>query len=162
MTPDTARRIEKHGWGLLRLKLMKARDQTVLLWMLWRSRRPGAWTCAPTYAEIAKGCGMCRDQAIKAVRRLISLGLLAKERRHTLVRWGRNRSQVAARQVANLYTFCVQAVQSKESSAPAADSRFFISKKLEAALASLGAALHREPLCSEPQVGQQPAHTSPS
>ncbi len=142
MQRDTARRIERHGWGLLRLKLMKARDQTVLLWMLWRARRPGQWVCAPTYAEIAKGTGMCRDQAIKAVRRLIGLGLLTKERRHVLVRWGRNRAQVAARQVANLYAFCLP---SKESSGQAAESRDYIdrrgSDRLEKALARLGSTL---------------------
>ncbi len=117
---------------------MEARDQTVLLWLLWRARRPGRWVCDPTYAEIARGTGMCRDQAIKAVRRLISLGLLTKERRHVLVRWGRNRAQVAARQVANLYAFHLP---SKESSGQAAESSLYIdsprSGALEEALKSL-------------------------
>lgn len=142
MTPDTAKRIERHSWRLLKQRMLKPQYHTVLLWLLWRARRPGQWVCEPTYAEIAAGCGMCRDQAIKAVRRLIALGLIAKERRHVLVRWGRNRAQVAARQIANLYVF---RMPSKESSGQAAESRVFIDRRgsagLERALAALGASL---------------------
>ena len=143
MQTDTARRIDRHSWRLLKQRLIKPRDHTIFLWLLWKARKPGQWGCDPTYQAIADNCGICRDQAIKAVRRLTELGLITKRRRHSLVRWGRNRSQVAARQVSNCYTFCVCAVQSKESSGQAADSSLYIdrrgSDRLEAALAGLGA-----------------------
>ena len=141
MNPATAKRIERHGWRLLRMRAIKPRDQTVLMWMLWHSRAPGRWECAPAYQAIANATGICRDQAIKAVAALVALGIITKTKRHVLIRWGRNRAQVAARQISNSYVFAAPII---ESSPRAADSDSLLdrgSKALEAALAGLGRAM---------------------
>ena len=142
MTPETARRIASTGRRLLTARLIRPADYAVLDALLWRVRRPGRWDCDPDYSTIARLAGCCRDRAMKAVRKLAELGVITKKRRHVLVRWGANRAQVVARQVSNVYYFCVPT--SKESSPRAADSDSKLdrgSKALEAALAGLGRAI---------------------
>lgn len=142
MSPETARRITAHVRRMLTERMLNAYDFAVYDVLMWRVRKPGRWDCDPDYSTIARLAGICRDRAMKAVRKLVGLGVLTKKRRHVLVRWGANRAQVAARQVSNVYYFCVP--PSKESSPRAADSDSLLdrgSKALEAALAGLGRAM---------------------
>lgn len=139
MTPETARRITAHVRRLLTDRVLNAYDFAVYDVLMWRVRRPGRWDCDPDYATIARLAGCCRDRAIEAVKKLVALGIITKTKRHVLIRWGRNRAQVAARQISNSYVFAAPII---ESSPRAADSGFLIdrgSKALEAALAGLGA-----------------------
>ena len=142
MTPETARKITAHVRRLLTDRVLNTYDFAVYDVLMWRVRRPGRWDCDPDYATIARLAGICRDRAMKAVAKLAELGVLTKKRRHVLVRWGRNKAQVAARQVSNSY---VLAAPIKESSPRAADSGFLESKRgsaaLETALVRLGAVL---------------------
>ena len=141
LSPKTANRITRAVRRLLTAGLITPHDYACFDALFWRCRRLGAWEADPDYRTIARLAGVCRDRAIKAVHRLEALGVLTKRRRHVLISWGRNRAHVAARQVANLYTFCVCA--SKESSGPAAIGGEAISLPLEQALAGLGAAMAR-------------------
>jgi len=146
MNPSTAKRIERHGWRLLRARSIKPRDQTVLTWLLWHARAPGRWFCAPAYQAIADATGICRDQAIKAVRVLVALGLITKTRRHALVRWGRNRTQVAARQLSNAYVFCAPIIEPSPRPADSVSRLDSGSVRLDLALAGLGAAIQCPPV----------------
>jgi hypothetical protein len=97
---------------------------------------------------LARLAGICRGRAIEAVRTLVGLGIISKTRRHTLIRWGRNRAQVAARQLSNSYVFAAPII---ESSGRAADSVFDLDRgsvKLERALAGLQRALTSTPFSS--------------
>ena len=142
LRPETANRITRGVRRLLTAGLITPHDYACFDALFWRCRRLGAWECDPDYRTIARLAGVCRDRAIKAVRKLAGLGVLSLRRRHTLIRWGRNRAQVAARQVSNLYTF---AAPSKESSSPAAvrgeESSLTLSRGLERALAGLEGAI---------------------
>ena len=141
MTPETARRITAHVRRLLTERMLNAYDFAVYDVLMWRVRKPGRWDCDPDYSTIARLAGICRDRAMKAVRKLVGLGVLTKKRRHVLVRWGANRAQVAARQISNSYVFAAPII---ESPTRAADSDSLIdrgSKALEAALAGLGRAM---------------------
>jgi len=106
MLPSTASRIAATGRRLLTARLLRPADYAVLDALLWRVRRPGRWDCDPDYATISRLAGCCRSRAIKAVATLERLGLLSRQRRHALIRWGRNRAQVAARQLSNCYVSC--------------------------------------------------------
>ena len=141
MTPETARRITAHVRRLLTDRVLNAYDFAVYDVLMWRVRKPGRWDCDPDYSTIARLAGICRDRAIEAVKKLVSLGVISKTKRHVLIRWGRNRAQVAARQISNSYVFAAPII---ESSPRAADSGFLLdkgSKALEAALAGLGIAV---------------------
>jgi len=147
MNPTTASRIAATGRRLLTARLLRPADYAVLDALLWRVRRPGRWDCDPDYATLARLAGICRGRVIEAVRVLVSLGLITKTRRHALIRWGRNRAQVAARQLSNAYVFCAP---SKESSGRSADSDSRLergSTGLERALAGLGAAISPRQTC---------------
>ena len=142
MTPETARRITANVRRLQTAGLLTAHDFTAFDVLMWRVRKMGKWDCDPDYATIARLGHICRSKAIGAVKKLVTLGIITKTKRHALIRWGRNRAQVAARQISNRYWFCAPSI---ESSPRAADSGFLESKKgsdrLEAALAGLGRAV---------------------
>ena len=118
MSPQQASRVAAHGRRLLTAKLLTPHAYAVLDAMLWRLRRPGRWDTAAPYITIARLAGVSRDTAIEAVHKLVKLGVLTKEHRRVLVRWGANRAQVASRQIANLYVFCAP---STESASPPPD-----------------------------------------
>lgn len=149
MLPSTARRIAANARRLLTARLIHPADYAVLDALLWRVRRPGMWDCDPDYATLARLAGICRGRAIEAVRVLVSLGLITKTRRHALVRWGRNRAQVAARQLSNCYVFCAP---SKESSPRPADS----DSKLDSGSTGLERALSRFKAAIQGECGASP------
>lgn len=141
MTPETARKITAHVRRLQTAGLLTAHDFTAFDVLMWRVRKPGRWDCDPDYATIARLGHICRGKAIDAVKKLVALGVISKTKRHALIRWGRNRAQVAARQISNSYVFAAPII---ESPTRAADSDSLIdrgSKALEAALAGLGRAM---------------------
>jgi len=145
MLPSTASRIAATGRRLLTARLLRPADYAVLDALLWRVRRPGRWDCDPDYATLARLAGICRGRAIEAVRVLVSLKIITKTRRHTLIRWGRNRAQVAARQLSNCYVFCAPSIESSPRPADS-DSRLDSrSTGVERALAGLGRAMQALP-----------------
>jgi len=145
MLPSTASRIAATGRRLLTARLLRPADYAVLDALLWRVRRPGMWDCDPDYATLARLAGICRGRAIEAVRVLVSLGLITKTRRHALVRWGRNRAQVAARQLSNAYVFCAPIIESSPRPADSVSGLDSGSVRLERALAGLGRAMRPLP-----------------
>ena len=112
MSPQQASRVAAHGRRLLTAKLLTPHAYAVLDAMLWRLRRPGRWDTSAPYSTIARLAGVSRDAAVEAVHKLVRLGVLTKEHRRVLVRWGANRAQVASRQIANLYVFCAPSTES--------------------------------------------------
>ena len=118
MSPQQASRVAAHGRRLLTAKLLTPHAYAVLDAMLWRLRRPGRGDTSAPYSTIARLAGVSRDAAVEAVHKLVRLGVLTKEHRRVLVRWGANRAQVASRQIANLYVFCAP---STESASPPPD-----------------------------------------
>lgn len=105
MTPEQAARTAAHGRRLLTANILTPHDYAVLDTMLWRLRRPGRWDFAAPYKAIARLSRVCRGRVIEAVRKLELIGILTKQKDRIAVRWGRNRSQVASRQAANIYVF---------------------------------------------------------
>lgn len=132
MSPDQAARTASHARRLLTAHILTPHDYAVLDAMLWRLRRPGRADLAAPYATIARLAGVCRDQAMRSVRKLVEIGLLTKQMRRVRVAWGRG--CVASRQIANAYVFRPVCTESPRPAAVIALAR---KSPLEAALASL-------------------------
>ena len=134
MTPDAAARTARHARRLLTAGILTPHDYACLDVMLWRLRRPGHADLAAPYTTIARLASVCRDQAIRSVRKLVEIGLLTKRLRRVRVAWGRGGAATASRQIANAYAFRPPAT---ESSGPAADTGLVSDSPLEKALTSL-------------------------
>jgi hypothetical protein len=117
MSPQQASRLAAYGRRLLTAKLLTPHDYAVMDALLWRLRRPGRWDTAAPYNTIARLAGVSRDTAIGAIHKLVTLGIVARKQRRVLVRWGRNRAEIASRQIANLYVF--NALSTESATPPA-------------------------------------------
>jgi hypothetical protein len=118
MTPKEAQRTAAHARRLLTFQILTPTDYAVLDAMLWRLRPLGRKVLQAPYKTIARLAGIGRDAAINSVRKLETLHLIKKAMHRIKVFWGHNRAQVASRQTANSYEFCVPGT---ESANPAAD-----------------------------------------
>lgn len=149
MTPQQAARTAAHGRRLLTASILTPHDYAVLDTMLWRLRRPGRSDFAAPYKVIARLAGVCRDCAIEAVRKLELIGILAKQKTRVIVRWGRNRAQIASRQAANIYVFHSPSTESARPATSIGIDRLYLTvpgvqarpSALEAALSRLAGAV---------------------
>lgn len=101
MTPNAAARLTKHARRLLTNRILTPTDYAIADCLLWRVRPPGRADMAVTYSVLARLCGIPRGAAMRAVAKLVSLGLIAKTKRRVRVAWGRGLT--ASRQIANAY-----------------------------------------------------------
>jgi hypothetical protein len=133
MLPKVAGRLAGHARRLRAAKILTCHQCAVYETMLWRLRSSGHWAFAADYKSIARLTGVCRDTVIEAVRKLETLTLIKKEKRWKKVFWGRNRANVGAAQIANLYIFQAPIT---ESARPATSKG--INKDIKAAEQKIG------------------------
>ena len=144
MTPKQAARTAAHGRRLLTANILTPHDYAVLDTMLWRLRRPGRWDFAAPYKVIARLAGVCRDCAFEAVRKFELIGILTKQKNRIIVRWGRNRAQIASRQAANIYVFHTPSTESARPATSIGIDRFYLTVPgVQARPSALEAALGR-------------------
>jgi hypothetical protein len=91
----------KHARHLLRAGALKPHDFVVLDCLAFACRTPTQLKLSVPYRRLAKLSGVSVASAVRAVKRLVALGLLVKLKRTRLVRW--HRGGMARRQVTNLY-----------------------------------------------------------
>jgi hypothetical protein len=112
MTPNQASRLAAHSRKLRATKILTVHECAVFDTMLWRLRGPGLSAFMATYKAIARLTGVCRDTAIQAVKKLVSLGLIQKERQRVRVRHGTSRLTMVSRQIANAYRIIAPVTES--------------------------------------------------
>ena len=68
--------------------------------LLWSARKPGSGLLTASLGTLARLAGQGRRTAVRAIARLVELGLVRRIRRRVRVAWG---GSVASRQIANTY-----------------------------------------------------------
>jgi hypothetical protein len=87
LSPEAAAQIARRARRLLRRGELSQYSFTVLDALLWAGRKPGQDKVTAAYSHIQRIAHCCRATAVKAIKALVQLGLLRKQKKRDLVLW---------------------------------------------------------------------------
>jgi hypothetical protein len=103
LSPQGASDIARRARKLLRRGELSAHSFAVLDALLWTGRAPGQDRVTAAYSRIQRLAHCCRATAVKAVKALVRLGLIRKQKNRDLMLWCNGGRQW--RQQPNKYQF---------------------------------------------------------
>jgi hypothetical protein len=112
LSPQGAADIARRARKLLRRGELSAHSFVVLDALLWAGRKPGQDEATVGYSRIQRLAHCCRATAVKAIKALVRLGLIRKQKKRDLVLWCNGGRKW--RQKPNVYRFrCESAPQTE-------------------------------------------------